>query len=562
MKGLQYLISLQDRVSAVADRIGGKVRNLVDKMDKLTGVQEKVQNSAGKAARGIDGMGSSMSRFVKIGSLAAGMSIASNLWAMGQQVVGVGKQFVDSALEMQGAERVIKFASGKEGAANLKFLYSTINKLNLPLVETRNAFASVTGAFKDTVLQGQPMRDIFEGVSTSTSAMGLSGDTTQGVFLALSQMMSKGKVSAEELTGQLGERLPGALNIAARAMGMTQAKLLDMMSEGKIMSTDFLPKFATELKKTFGDEAVKAAQLPQAQLTKLSNKFELLKIKLGNELMPVVLKVGIVLMEVFDRAMPVIDAVSNFISERFAKLSQIFAPIIQALPLLVEPFNTLMQVLFSLYSILLNIFDSVFSMVVGAVDWGGLLSSIFTIAGSVIGSIATILRVVWNILEPIVGLIIKLVGWIINGLGGLGLKILEGVAWAFQKIAQGVEWIYNKVVGLLEAVGLLDKKNVVIGVQQKVDKAANPFGSNVGGLNPDAFNKPSATAPAGAKASADKINQGGSRPINISIKYDAMIAGGVTIQSTVIKEGAAELQRMLEELLLRTLNGATQLAVK
>ena len=41
--------------------------------------------------------------------------------------------------------------------------------------------------------------------------MGLSADQTSGVLLALQQMISKGTVQAEELRGQLGERLPGAL---------------------------------------------------------------------------------------------------------------------------------------------------------------------------------------------------------------------------------------------------------------------------------------------------------------------------------------------------------------
>lgn len=51
------------------------------------------------------------------------------------------------------------------------------------------------------------------------SALALSKDQMDGVFLALGQMISKGKVQAEELRGQLGERLPGAFDMAAKAMG-------------------------------------------------------------------------------------------------------------------------------------------------------------------------------------------------------------------------------------------------------------------------------------------------------------------------------------------------------
>ena len=47
-------------------------------------------------------------------------------------------------------------------------------------------------------------------------------------MLALAQMASKGTVQAEELRGQLGERLPGAFKIAAAAMGVTQAELVSL----------------------------------------------------------------------------------------------------------------------------------------------------------------------------------------------------------------------------------------------------------------------------------------------------------------------------------------------
>ena len=60
--------------------------------------------------------------------------------------------------------------------------------------------------------------------------MHLSAYESEGAFKALEQMLSKGKVSAEELRGQLGERIPGAFQIAARAMGMTTSELDKFMS--------------------------------------------------------------------------------------------------------------------------------------------------------------------------------------------------------------------------------------------------------------------------------------------------------------------------------------------
>jgi len=64
-------------------------------------------------------------------------------------------------------------------------------------------------------------------------------------------MMGKGKVQAEELRGQLGEALPGAFNLAAKAMGVTTSKLNEMLDKGQVLPEELLPKLASELLKTF-----------------------------------------------------------------------------------------------------------------------------------------------------------------------------------------------------------------------------------------------------------------------------------------------------------------------
>ena len=75
----------------------------------------------------------------------------------------------------------------------------------------------------------------------------MSADDSNGVMLALSQMMSKGKISSEELRLQMGERLPVALQAMAKAAGVSVAGLDKLLKQGKLMSKDVLPKFAEAL---------------------------------------------------------------------------------------------------------------------------------------------------------------------------------------------------------------------------------------------------------------------------------------------------------------------------
>ncbi len=95
-------------------------------------------------------------------------------------------------------------------------------------------------------------------------------------------MISKGKVQAEELRGQLGERLPGgAFQLAAKAMGMTTAELDKFMADGKLTAEELLPKLAKVMQEDFGAAAEAAANGLQGQLNRLSTEWTLFKSSLS-----------------------------------------------------------------------------------------------------------------------------------------------------------------------------------------------------------------------------------------------------------------------------------------
>jgi tape measure domain-containing protein len=123
---------------------------------------------------------------------------------------------------------------------------------------------------------------VFEALSKASAVMGLSASQTEGALLALQQMVSKGTVSSEELRGQLGERLPGSFQIAARAMGVTTAELGKMLEQGQVLSEDFLPKFSKQLELELGGAAEKAADRLDAATNRLANAWEKLKTQVGD----------------------------------------------------------------------------------------------------------------------------------------------------------------------------------------------------------------------------------------------------------------------------------------
>jgi tape measure domain-containing protein len=205
-----------------------------------------------------------------------------------------GQESIRAAAKMESMQNAIIFASGsaKQGAENLEFLRQISSDLGFNLISTTEGFKTFTGALIGSKFEGDKANDIFRKISYGISSMGLDAESAKGAFLALGQMVSKGTVSAEELRGQLGERLPGAFQIAARAMGVTTSKLGDMLKQGEVITDEFLPKFADEMEKTFAGGVAKASHSIQADLNRLDNKLDEVSNNFGVILSPIIHLLG------------------------------------------------------------------------------------------------------------------------------------------------------------------------------------------------------------------------------------------------------------------------------
>ena len=167
----------------------------------------------------------------------------------------------DAALSAQGLSVGFTSITGSaQGAAKeLAFLRGVSKDLRLDFYGLADSYKGILASGKEADISMEDIRGVFVGVSEAGTALQLSNEDLKGSLIALSQMMSKGKVSAEELRQQLGERLPGAFPLAAKAMGVTTAELDKMMSTGNLAATDFIPKFAEALKQKYGGAARAAA---------------------------------------------------------------------------------------------------------------------------------------------------------------------------------------------------------------------------------------------------------------------------------------------------------------
>lgn len=261
--------------------LSAKTDLLEKDLARARGEIAKLKASAEESSRGVQAafsqLDSSAGSIVKsLSGMAAGATAA--VLSIGAMKAAVA-DLIKTGMQMESLRA--SFAAigggGAGGAKELQYVIDTANRLGVSITDTATAYKGLVAAAQGTSLAGEQTRKIFEAVTLAGKRLGLSGEDVKGTLLAVQQMMSKGTVAAEELRGQLGERLPGAFNIAARAMGVSTAALGKMLETGTILATDFLPKFANQLQKELGQGAQQGATTAAAAFARLENEWTLLK---------------------------------------------------------------------------------------------------------------------------------------------------------------------------------------------------------------------------------------------------------------------------------------------
>lgn len=244
-------------------------RNMAN-IQRLTGASAiqmaKLRLSVGDATGALRTMGNAAAE--GLGKIA-NMRNAIIAGAVGVTMKEAGK----TAMEFDTFQRSFNaIAGGPAGGADMmKFVREEANRLGQDLFKLADSYRGLAAASMSSGLSQKQVRDVFSAVGEAATTLGLSSDQTKYALYALQQMMSKGVVSMEELRRQLGDSLPGAFSAAARAMGVTERELIKMVESGELMSKDFLPRFAAELRNTFGAGFAEAANSARSQFNRLGN---------------------------------------------------------------------------------------------------------------------------------------------------------------------------------------------------------------------------------------------------------------------------------------------------
>lgn len=152
----------------------------------------------------------------------------------------------------------------RKAADDFKYLQEQADRIGFVFNDIAPAYTKFAIAMKAAGFTTEQTRFSFENIAGSAVKAKLSTQELEGILKAFEQIASKGTVQAEELRGQLGDRLPGAFQIAAKAAGKTVEEYTKMMELGQVGSEQVIA-IARELGKTYGAAEGGAATLLQAQ---------------------------------------------------------------------------------------------------------------------------------------------------------------------------------------------------------------------------------------------------------------------------------------------------------
>ena len=289
-------------------RLGKEIDKLSAKYDVLMGKQKTSggffkQLGAGARAGGKNALGASIARFLPAGAqfgAAAGYATTGTMvGGIAGAGIGLGvdasvalarytKEAAEFSAQIQKLEIALEAIVGDSASFqdSLQFISDTALNLNIPIDTTTKQFTQLAASVLGAGGSLEDAKTVFLGVASSIKATGGSADDVQSAIRAMTQIFGKGKVSAEELQGQLGERLAGAVVKFAEANGSSLQELQKDLRDGTV-SLDQVIKFAEKLNLDFGQIALDIANSSADAGQRLKVINSLFKREIGDAVQPI-----------------------------------------------------------------------------------------------------------------------------------------------------------------------------------------------------------------------------------------------------------------------------------
>jgi lambda family phage tail tape measure protein len=216
------------------------------------------------------------------GGAFAGAAAGAQVGMFRQQLAGTA----DYAASIGKLQIALRGVVGSQAAydAAIRSAAAATRDLNIPQEEATRGLTRLSAA---VIGAGGTVADssfAFRAMSEAIKATGGNAEQVDGALLALTQVFSKGKVSAEELN-QIAERLPGTFTLFAQAAGKTGPELQKALEQGEVGLNDLM-KFLDLTSKRYGTTALTIAGSSQDAGARLTVAFQAMRLEVGKALQP------------------------------------------------------------------------------------------------------------------------------------------------------------------------------------------------------------------------------------------------------------------------------------
>ena len=254
-----------------------------------TGKRAALGGLLGRAGGGAGMMGAGAAALTGgIAGLAA--ALAGRLLQDLERFIQATAQYAnDAAVAAAETTRMRRALAGVLGAGApeaFEAIKRVVSDFNVPLQTATTQFTRFVSSAKASGVESDDIEKSFRGLIAANKALGGSQEQANGILLAATQIFGKGKTSAEELRGQIGERLPGAVAMFAESMGLTTAELDKRLEEGTVSVADFV-KFTGDLLNKFEDDAKAISEGPEEAGQRLEVALDRLQRSIGAMLQPI-----------------------------------------------------------------------------------------------------------------------------------------------------------------------------------------------------------------------------------------------------------------------------------
>jgi tape measure domain-containing protein len=245
----------QSNDPARIQRINDLIQAQTARVQQLSGATQQAGKQAGFFSNQLKG----------IGAMVAGAFTI-------QSIIQFSTKLKDAEVQIVTIKNLLEGLLHSNSLADAKFneLMQTANDLGLEFTTLAQGYTEFTQNARQQNITLSESDAMYKKLVTAISGAHLSTQQANSSMLAITQMMGKGKISAQELILQLGQAMPGAIGILAKEMNVTTAQLFKMMENGELLASTTLPKLAEGLEKVYGP----GAQLSAESLVGLINQSE------------------------------------------------------------------------------------------------------------------------------------------------------------------------------------------------------------------------------------------------------------------------------------------------